>query len=78
LNDQPDPKATGLRCPRCKGTAWHVNETRPAANRLVRVRTCKGCRLRVRTREVIEAATAPPKPRLKPQPDDAATTGNCC
>ena len=45
----------GIVCPRCKGTEWGVWMTRRMPGRLVRVRTCGGCFLRVRTREVIEA-----------------------
>lgn len=71
------PPARGIACPRCKGTVWKVDGTRPAANRLVRVRTCKGCRLRVRTRESIEATASPVRHRAK-APDEAPTPGNCC
>lgn len=74
MPDQPDPKAPGLRCPRCKGTAWRIDETRPASGRMVRVRTCTSCKLRVRTRETIEATEKPPKRRLRPKPDGAPTT----
>lgn len=51
---RPAPVPAGLACPRCKGTGWRVRETRRRPGRLVRVRTCTACKLRVRTREVIE------------------------
>ena len=45
----------GIPCPRCRGTNWSVYSTRHETGRMVRVRTCAGCRLRVRTGERIEA-----------------------
>ncbi|VTR96033.1 unnamed protein product [Gemmata massiliana] len=61
-----DSIPSGIACPRCKGTDWKVEETRAYRNRLVRVRACKGCFLRVRTREVLEALNhGPKKPRTR-------------
>ena len=45
----------GISCPRCQGVVWKVTKTRSIPGRLVRIRTCKGCFLRVRTREMMEA-----------------------
>lgn len=49
------PVPDGIRCPRCKGAVWRVWATRRETGRVVRVRTCSACHLRVRTRETIEA-----------------------
>jgi hypothetical protein len=57
----PTPKP-GIRCPRCKGTKWKVHTTRQGDGKVLRVKTCLGCFLRVRTREVIEAVCKDQKP----------------
>lgn len=64
---EPSPEVTppsprGIVCPRCKGTKWRVVETRPVPGRLIRIRTCVGCLLQVRTREVIETVCECAKP----------------
>jgi transcriptional regulator NrdR family protein len=61
MSDQP--KSRGLACPRCAATRWCVLESRRSPGRITRVRECKQCELRVRTREVFEAV-----------PSDAAKT----
>ena len=62
MSDKP-AKPTGIPCPRCGGTLWKADKLRPAPNRVVRVRTCKGCRLRIRTAERFEAVHVPePRP----------------
>ena len=72
MTDETGRPKRGISCPRCKGTKWQVRETRPQVGALVRIRTCTGCRLRVRTREVIhgaykcrpvEVGGTPPTPR---------------
>ena len=58
MSDEPQPMPTppGLPpCPRCGGIAWKVEHTRQARGRVVRIRSCKGCYLRIRTREILEA-----------------------
>ncbi|VTR93573.1 unnamed protein product [Gemmata massiliana] len=59
VTDGPEPVAPalihGIACPRCKGTKWKVWMTRTMVSRMVRVRDCSSCFLRVRTREVIES-----------------------
>jgi hypothetical protein len=57
----PEPLSKGIACPRCKGTRWRVWVTRRMPGRLVRVRTCADCRLRVRTKEIIEAVGGDPQ-----------------
>ncbi|VTR92805.1 unnamed protein product [Gemmata massiliana] len=54
---------SGIGCPRCGGVVWKVTKTRSIPGRLVRLRTCKGCFLRVRTREVMEATIGQDKCR---------------
>jgi hypothetical protein len=64
MNDKPPEPAPrpGIKCPRCGGTQWRVVVTRQSAGKTLRVRTCRGCLLRVRTREVIEAVCDGQKP----------------
>ncbi len=49
------PVRGGIVCPRCKGNDWGTAKVRKHPGRVMRVRTCRGCFLRVRTRETIEA-----------------------
>jgi hypothetical protein len=61
----PTPPTAGIVCPRCKKPAdWKIQETRRDRGRVLRIRVCKACQLRVRTREVIEAVCecSMPKP----------------
>lgn len=68
-NDQPAPPAAGLpKCPRCAGADWGVLKTRREVGRIVRIRVCRGCRLRIRTGERVEFTPPLPAP-----PADAAT-----
>lgn len=64
-----DTPPDGIPCPRCRGTDWKTSETRKRPGRLVRVRTCCKCHLRVRTREVIEGYPG----RARPDTQEVAT-----
>lgn len=56
----------GIACPRCKGATWKVEETRQLPGCLLRIRTCCGCHMRIRSREKFEAVCRPAKSRRKP------------
>lgn len=48
----------GLKCPRCGSQKLPVAYVRHYAGTAVRVRECKDCRHRVRTRERLESTSA--------------------
>lgn len=66
---EPEP---GIRCPKCGGVRWTIDETRKECDLVRRIRVCLACGERIETRE----AFVRPAPRKFILPRRPITTGS--